>query len=306
MAGCTDLAFRLLAREFGMELAFLEMVSAEALVRQNKKTQSLLKRHVTDKPLGAQLFGANPKTMAEAAQMIEEMGFEILDLNFGCPVPKITRAGAGSALMVEPKLAEKIFREVLKRIKKIPVTVKMRKGFKDSSGKEALEIARIAEKTGMSAVTVHGRTKAQGYLGKADWEIIQRVKESVKIPVFGNGDVLCPESAKAMMKQTGVDGIMIGRGALGNPWVYEAIHAALKNKPAPKPPTFADRKKAALKHFLLEIKTEGEKIGLMKSRRIVCWYFKNQPGASEFRNKANRAESAAEMLEYLEAFSPKT
>ena len=195
MAGCTDLAFRLVARQYGMEFSFLEMISADALVRQNSKTLQLLKSSESDRPLGAQLVGCNPETMGAAAAIIEEMGFDLLDLNLGCPVPKVTAPGGGSALLREPETAQKIFESVIKKVKRIPVTAKMRKGFSDVSGKEAVRIAQLAEQSGLSAVTVHGRTRVQGYSGPADWEAIARVKEAVRIPVFGNGDVFSADDA---------------------------------------------------------------------------------------------------------------
>ena len=199
MADCTDIAFRLIARDLGLELAFTEMISAEALARENKRTLPLVRRIPADKPLGAQLVGHSPASMGKAAAIIEAMGFEILDLNFGCPVRKVTGPGAGSALLQRPDLATKIFENVMSHVKKIPVTVKMRTGFTDPSGKEALRIAHLAEEHGLSAVTIHGRTRAQGYTGKADWGVIGLIKKSLKIPVFGNGDIFIPEDALSLI-----------------------------------------------------------------------------------------------------------
>jgi tRNA-dihydrouridine synthase B len=294
MADCTDIAFRLVARELGLELAFTEMISAEALARENKRTLPLVRRVPGDKPLGAQLVGHNPNSMGKAAAMIEALGFEILDLNFGCPVRKITGPGAGSALLQRPDLAAKIFENVMNRVKKIPVTVKMRTGFTDPSGREALCIARLAEEHGLSAVTVHGRTRAQGYTGKADWGVIERVKKNLRIPVFGNGDIFAPEDAKRMMETTGCDGVAIGRGALGNPWLYAGIRAVLCGQ-APHPPSFEEKKRAALEHIRLEIQYEGEKLGVLQSRKIAAWYFKGCPNVAQLRNKINRASSLKEM-----------
>ncbi len=302
MAGCTDLAFRLVAREYGMEFAFLEMVSADALVRKNDRTLDLLKTVEKDRPLGAQLVGCNPETMGEAAAMIEEMGFDLLDINCGCPVPKITAPGGGSALLVEPEKTKKIFENVVKNVKKIPVTVKMRKGFADESGSEAVRIAKIAEDAGLCAVTVHGRTRVQGYTGKADWSSIRKVKEALKIPVFGNGDVNSPEDAKRMMETTGCDGVMIGRGGLGNPWIYESIDSALNGKEAAPLPSIEERKQAALKHLKLEVETEGEKMAVLKFRRIACWYLKDAPGSAEFRMKVQTLNTEAEMRNVIESF----
>ncbi len=302
MAGCTDLAFRLIARQHGMELAFLEMVSADALVRENRKTAGLLKRTAQDKPLGAQLVGGRPEIMAEAAQKIEAMGFQALDINLGCPVPKITGSGGGSALMAQPKTAQKIFDAVAKKVKKIPLTVKMRSGYSDPSGKEAILISQMAQDAGFAAVTVHGRTRTQGYRGKADWETIRKTKQAVDIPVFGNGDILTGEDAKKMIETTGCDAVMIGRGALGNPWIYGAIRSVLNTGHDPAPPSFDERKKTAGQHLELELKHEGEKLGVLKCRKILCWYFKHFPGVSRFRAAANSAETADEMRRALELF----
>jgi nifR3 family TIM-barrel protein len=305
MAGCTDLAFRLIAREYGMEFAFLEMVSAKALVYSaSKKTLALLKKTEEDRPLGAQLMGCDPDIMGEAAGTIEDMGFDLLDLNLGCPAPKVTGSGGGSALLLEPETAKQIFQKVVKNIKRIPVTVKMRKGFSDPSGDEAVRIAKIAEDCGLSAVTVHGRTRVQGYSGSADWEAIGRVKQAIRIPVFGNGDVLGGEHAKKLLEVSGCDGIMIGRAALGNPWIYKSVAAVLEGGEERGKPTFEEHKEAALKHLSLEIETEGEWIGCLKSRRIMCWYFKDYPGINAFRDRINRSTSPSEIRKIVEDFAP--
>ncbi len=302
MADCTDIAFRLIARKHGLELAFTEMVSAEALARKNERTLPLVRRVPGDKPLGVQIVGHNPDSMGKAAAMLETMGFEILDLNFGCPVRKVTGPGAGSALLRQPDLAAKIFKNVMAHVKKIPVTVKMRTGFADPSGKEALLIARLAEEHGLSAVTIHGRTRAQGYAGKADWGVIGLIKKALKIPVFGNGDIFAPEDAKRMIEITGCDGVAIGRGALGNPWLYAGIHSVLAGH-APKQTSFEEKKRVALEHIRLEVKYEGEKMGVLQSRRIATWYFKGCPNVAPLREKVNRARSLKEMLELIEDFN---
>lgn len=302
MAGCTDLAFRLIAREHGMEFAFLEMVSSEALIRSHQKTFRLMKSVESDRPLGAQIVGCNPKVMGEAAHRMEEEGFDLLDINCGCPVPKITGPGGGSALLIEPDTTRQIFENVVKNVKRIPVTVKMRKGYADTSGDEAVRIAKLAEESGLSAVTVHGRTREQGYSGTADWDSIRKVKEAVKIPVFGNGDVMTGEDAKRLMEQSGSDGVMIGRGALGNPWIYKSIEAALNGNPEPPKPSLEQVRSLALRHFELEIETEGEKIGLLRSRKILCWYFQNFPAAGEFRKRINVTTSIAEAKKLIGEF----
>ena len=304
MAGCTDLAFRLIAREHGMEFAFLEMVHCEPLIRNREETLRLLKSTEADRPLGAQLVGCNPESMGKAAAMIEDMGFDWVDINFGCPVPVVTGKGGGSALLREPVLAHDIFEQVTKSVKHIPATVKMRLGYEDPSGNEAIKIAKIAEEAGLSAISVHGRTRAQRYTGKADWTAIGRIKDAVNIPVFGNGDITNSEEALQMLKESGADGVMIGRGGLGNPWVYKQVEAAMNGAAEIPAPTLEEQRQAALKHLKLEIEFEGEKIGILKSRRIVCWYFKNVPGSNEFRFKVNRTETYAEMKHLIENFEP--
>ena len=302
MANCTDLPFRLIAREKGMKFAFLEMVSAEALLRDNRTTAELLTTVPEDRPLGAQLVGCNPESMGKAARLIEEMGFDWLDINLGCPVPKVTGNGGGSALLREPDTAREIFVNVIRNIKKIPVTVKMRLGYSDASGSEACTIAKLAEGAGLDAVSVHGRTRAQGYSGKADYEAIARVKDAVKIPVFGNGDVTDGESARKLCAVAGVDGVMIGRGALGNPWIYREVESALSGDPAPTLPVFEDKKRTLLRHLELEVKFY-ERTALLRMRRIACWYFKDIPGVAELRAKINIAPTLSELGSLLENFS---
>lgn len=308
MAGCTDLAFRLIARERGMEFAFLEMVSADALVRKNQKTFELLKSVETDRPLGAQLVGCNPDTMGEAAAMIEDMGFDLLDINCGCPVPKITAPGGGSALLIEPDKTRAIFKSIIKNIKRIPVTVKMRKGYEDTTGDEAVRLAKIAEEEGLDAVTVHGRTRAQGYSGIADWEAIGKVKKALKIPVIGNGDVINAETAKKLMETSGCDGVMIGRGGLGNPWIYKQIEEAMNPDSRLEPagmtqgPTVEDKKRAALQHLELELQYEVERVAVLKFRKIAAWYFQGIPGASELRARVNTLHTASEMRDTIQRF----
>lgn len=301
MAGCTDIAFRLIARGLGLELAFTEMVSAEALARGNRKTSLMLRKIRGDKPLGVQLVGHCPASMGKAAAMIEDLKFDVIDLNFGCPVRKITSLGAGAALLLKPDIAQKILKSVMQNVKKTPVTVKMRSGFEDPSGKEALRVAVMAEDLGLSAVTLHGRTRLQGYTGKADWSIIRLVKKELRIPVFGNGDIFTPEDALRMMETTGCDGIAIGRGALGNPWIYREIHRLLAGKKI-IPVPFDEKKQTVLKHIRLEVKYEGEKIGVLQSRKIVCWYFKGCPNVSSLREKINRANTLKEMIGLIHGF----
>jgi nifR3 family TIM-barrel protein len=301
MAGCTDLAFRLIAREHGLELAFTEMISSEALVREHKKTSGLLLRTPQDHPTACQLVGHSPASMGKAAAIIEELGFEVVDINCGCPVRKITGQEAGAALLKDPGKAEEIFRSVKSHVKAVPVSAKMRIGYNDASGKEAVHLAKLAADSGFSFITVHGRTRAQGYAGRADWKAIAKVKKAVPIPVFGNGDIFAPQDALKMLEETGCDGVAIGRGALGNPWLYSQIKELLAGKKV-HTPSLEDRKNVAVQHILLEAKFDGPKTGLLKSRHVGPWYFKGCPGASQLREQIHRSRSCEEVIEQIKAF----
>jgi len=302
MAGCTDLAYRLLSRSYGMEFCFLEMVSAESLIRENRAAQALMKTVPQDKPLGAQIVGCRPQAMGEAAKIIESFGYDLLDINFGCPVPKIAGQGAGAALLNKPTEARAIFNAVVKAVKKIPISVKMRLGLTDASGEEALTIAKIAEECGVSAITVHGRTRAQGYSGFADYEAIGKVKKAVGIAVIGNGDVFSGADAIRMKKTAGVDGIMIGRGSLGNPRIFKNLESALKGQGELPAPGLDEKKKALLKHFKLELIHREEKMAVLHMRRIACWYFKNMPGGHTFRTAINVCKNAAQIRTLIKDF----
>ena len=251
MAGVTDLPFRLLCREQGVGLLCMEMVSAKAIQYNNKNTKALLEIHPEEPPVSLQLFGSEPDVISEIAKQIEELPFSILDINMGCPVPKIVKNGEGSALMKNPKLVHEIVSKTVKAIQK-PVTVKIRKGFDDTCI-NAVEIAKIIEDAGAAAVAVHGRTREQYYSGKADWDIIRQVKEAVSIPVIGNGDVVSGESAIAMMNQTGCDGVMIGRGAQGNPWIFSELVEYEKTGKIPERPSMEEIKKMILRHAQLQL-----------------------------------------------------
>lgn len=291
LAACSDLAFRLVGRERGLGMCFLEMVSAQSLTRENAKTRRMLVTVPEDKPLGAQIIGCDPGMMAEAASILSEMGFDLIDMNLGCPVKKVVTNGEGSALLKDPDKAEKVFRAVRDAVKGKPVTVKMRKGFNDPSGDEAAEMARRAEAAGLDAVTVHGRTQAQQYAGVADYEAIGKVKRAVKIPVIGNGDVLKAEDAKRLLEVAGVDGVMIGRGGLGNPWIYKNLEEGLSGaREKPYVPSVAERKATLLQHFALERRFQGDRQAALNMRRIVVWYTQGLP-----HNKAMRVAVCSTM-----------
>lgn len=300
MANCTDLPFRLIARSHGMAFAFLEMVSAEALVRRTPQTLELMRTTSEDRPVGAQLVGCDPEIMGEAAAMVEAMGFDLVDVNLGCPVPKVVSKGGGSMLLREPEIAGQIFTKIVNAVKRIPVTVKMRLGFSDGSGEEAVLIARIAQDCGIDAVSVHGRTREQGYTGRANYEAIRRVKEAVTIPVIGNGDVTDAESARQLRQIAGCDGVMLGRGALGNPWIYREVDAALSGGTPPPRPEWTERRQVVLRHITLQEQYDPWPIGPL--RRIVAWYIHGLPGAAELRNQIHRAGTVEEMRALVETF----
>ena len=300
MAGVTDLPFRLLCKEQGAGLLCMEMVSAKAIYYNNKNTEALMEIDERELPVSLQLFGSDADIRSEMAKRIEEKPFAILDINMGCPVPKVAGNGEGSALMKNPKLVAEIVSKVSGAIQK-PVTVKIRKGF-DEEHVNAVEIAKIAEQCGAAAVAVHGRTREQYYSGKADWDIIRQVKEAVSIPVIGNGDVTGPESAKKMIEETGVDGIMIGRAARGNPWIFGQIRDYLKTGVLPKKPTLEEVRDMMLRHAKMQLECKGEYTGIREMRKHVAWYTAGYPNSARLRAKINEVESFEELEKLLSSF----
>ena len=283
MAGVTDLPFRLLCREQGAGLLCMEMISAKGILYNNKNTESLLQIHPDEMPVSLQLFGSDPKIVSEMAKRIEERPFSILDINMGCPVPKIVRNGEGSALMKNPKLVYELVSA---------------KGF-DDEHVNAVEIAKIIEEAGASAVAVHGRTREQYYSGKADWDIIRQVKEAVHIPVIGNGDVTSGEKAVAMQEQTGCDGVMIARGAQGNPWIFSELTAYEKTGEMPKRPDVDEIRQMMLRHARLQLQYKGDYTGIREMRKHVAWYTKGLHNAARLRDDINSVESYEELEKIL-------
>lgn len=297
MAGVTDLPFRLLCKEQGAGLLCMEMVSAKAILYKNRNTQALLAIDEREHPVSLQLFGSDPDIISEIAKQIEELPFDILDLNMGCPVPKIVKNGEGSALMKNPKLIGEIVRKTSRAIKK-PLTVKIRKGFDDSC-MNAVEIAKIIEDAGGAAVAVHGRTREQYYSGRADWDIIRQVKEAVSIPVIGNGDVKSPQDAARLKEETGCDGVMIGRAVQGNPWIFREMIAYEETGILPERPSLKEIKETMLRHAKLQMEYKGEYLGIREMRKHVAWYTTGFPGAAKLRDEINRVNSYQELEKLL-------
>lgn len=297
MAGVTDLPFRLLCKEQGAGLICTEMVSAKAIYFKNKNTESLMEIDERERPVSLQLFGSEPDLMAEIAKQIEPRNFDILDINMGCPVPKVVNNGEGSALMKNPKLVHEIVSKVSKAIQK-PVTVKIRKGFTEDSV-NAVEIAKILEDAGAAAVAVHGRTREQYYSGQADWEIIRKVKEAVSIPVIGNGDVDSPQKAEALVKETGCDGIMIGRAVQGNPWLFSRILHYQQTGELLPGPGMEEIKEMILRHAKVQLEYKGNYTGMREMRKHVAWYTTGMPHSASVRRMVNEVESYEQLEELV-------
>lgn len=297
MAGVTDLPFRLLCKEQGADLICTEMVSAKGIMYNNKNTEDLLRINDRERPVSLQLFGADPDIISEQAKRIEERNFDILDINMGCPVPKVVNNGEGSALLNNIPLAAKIIEKTVKAIDK-PVTVKFRKGFREND-MQAVALAKAAEEAGAAAVAVHGRTREQYYSGKADWDVIASVKRAVSIPVIGNGDVVTPQDAQAMLTQTGCDGIMIGRAARGNPWIFYQIKEYLqRGKEIPKP-SFRVVCEMILRHARMQTEWKGEKRGILEMRSHAAWYTAGYPHSAALRREMNDIETYQKLEELL-------
>lgn len=298
MAGITSQPFRLLAKEQGCQLLVSEMISAKGLIYQSGRSEELYRFSEEERPIGLQLFGSDPAVLAAAAQKLEALNPDFIDLNLGCPTPKVTKNGDGAALMRNPSLCSKIFKAV-KNAVCCPVTVKLRKGW-DEAEVTVVEIALRAEEAGLSMITVHGRTVSQKYSGQADWQIIAQVKKAVQIPVLGNGDVDSPASALAMIEQCAPDGLMIGRAARGNPWIFSAVLAALQGRPVPPKPTAEEIVRMALKHFSMLAALKGEESAVRQMRRHSSWYIRGFDQAACLRHHLVSAKSGAELKAILE------
>jgi len=300
MAGVTDLPFRLLAKEMGCGLVYSEMVSDKGLLYKNCHTVDMLTIDERERPVAIQIFGSDPASMVNAAQFVERAGADIIDINMGCPTPKIIKNGSGAALMCRPDLAYQIMVSVVEAVK-VPVTVKIRKGW-NNGAVNAVEMAKLAEKAGIAAVAIHGRTREQFYSGEADWEIIREVKESISVPVIGNGDIRSPYDAERMLAETGCDGLMIGRAAQGNPWIFRQVVQYLATGELLPAPTALERLSVMVRHLDMLVECKGEYLGIREMRRHGAWYTKGLHHSSELRLRFNQATCKADFTNVLEEF----
>jgi len=304
MAGVTDLPFRLLSKEMGCALAYSEMVSSRGLLYSNENTLDLMRIDARERPVAVQIFGSDPENMASAARIVAAAGADIVDINMGCPTPKIIKNGDGAALMRKPELAYRIMCSVAQAID-IPVTVKFRKGW-DESCVNVVSLAKLAQKAGISAIAVHGRTREQFYTGKADWHIIREVKDAVTIPVIGNGDVRIPEDAKKMIDITNCDGVMIGRSAQGNPWIFRQVDEYLTTGRYSSGPRLSERREILSRHLEMLISLKGEYLGIREMRRHAAWYTKGLPKSAQLRLRFNQAISKKDFLTIMDNFASGT
>ena len=299
MAGVTDLPFRILCKEQGAGMVCTEMASSRAIFYNDEKTKKLLNTKGEKMPISFQIFGSDEETCGFSAKVLSEFA-DIIDINMGCPAPKVVKNGDGSKLLLDLEKAEKIIQAVVKN-STVPVTLKIRKGW-DKDHIVATEIAKIAENNGISAITVHGRTRTEYFSGEIDYDIIKKVKEAVKIPVIGNGNIIDEEAALKMLERTDVDGIMIGRGALGNPWIFREINYFLQTGKKLEKPTTMEKKEAMKRHIVLSIEEKGENVAIHEIRKHVSWYTKNLPNASEFRNLVNHTENSESLLQLIDKY----
>ena len=300
MAGVTDLPFRLICKEKGCGMLYTEMINAKALCYDDENTKRMLKIEDEEHPIAVQIFGSDPEFMGKAAAIMNEYPNEILDINMGCPAPKVVKNGDGSALMRNPKLAAEVLSSVVKNSKK-PVTLKIRKGWDDNSV-NAVEIAKIAEECGISALAIHGRTREQFYSGKADWDIIAKIKQSINIPVIGNGDVFEVQDAVNMLEKTKCDAIMIGRGAQGNPWIFKRINHYMKTGEVLPEPTLEEKITTAIKHMNLAVAEHGEYVAVREMRKHIGWYLKGLKNSAKYRDQINKITDYKEVITMLEEY----
>ena len=302
MAGCTDLAYRKIARKFGCQIAFCEMVKDRPVVEENPKTLEMLRTAEWDHPLGMQVVGRDPAMMAEAARRLESLGADVVDINLGWPVPKVVDQGCGAALLKEPEQVRLILDAMIAAVD-VPVTIKMRTGFGEGDDDRFLRIAKIASDCGVGAITVHGRTRKQMYHGFSNHEAIRRVKEVATVPVIGNGDIRSGRDAKKMIESTGCDGVMLARGALGNPWLYREVEQYLETGTVPPPPTNAERGAVLREHFKIQRELYGDHAACCLVRRVIHWFVKGSSGAAALREKGNKVESPERFEELVEIFA---